>query len=323
MTRRRVFMTGATGVIGPPTVGRLIEAGHEVRAVSRRDEASALLRARGAEPVAVDLFDSDAVKAAVAGSDAIVHVATNVPPFPQMVRASAWETHNRLRTEATRHLVDAALAHGIGRMVKESITFVYEDGGDTWLDESSPLTFTPGLMAPTVQGEETAMALQAEGGEVAVLRFGLFYGGANRGTDEMLKLARWRASMVAGKPGAYMSSIHADDVATAVTAALDAPGGIYNVVDDEPMTRRDALDAFSAAFGLKKLRTNPAWIMRLLAGKAAQSLVASQRVSNAKFRAATGWAPAYPSLREGWQAEASKRAEARTGLGEDAGDGRG
>jgi nucleoside-diphosphate-sugar epimerase len=304
----RVFMTGATGVIGPPTVDRLIEAGHEVRAVSRREEASARLRAQGAEPVTVDLFDGDAVKAAVAGCEAIVHVATNVPPFPQMMRGSAWATHNRLRTEATRHLVDAAKAHGIGRIVKESITFIYRDGGDAWLDESSPLTLTPGLMAPTVEGENTALELQAEGGEAVVLRFGLFYGGDNRATDEMLRLARWKGSMIAGKGGDYMSSIHAEDVATAVAAALAAPGGVYNVVDDEPLTRREALDAFSAAFGLKKLWSNPAWLMKLLAGEAAQSLTASQRVSNAKFRETTGWAPKYPSMREGWQAEARRRA---------------
>jgi nucleoside-diphosphate-sugar epimerase len=188
-------------------------------------------------------------------------------------------------------------------MVKESITFIYEDGGDAWLDESSPLTLTPGLMAPTVEGENTALELP----DAVVLRFGLFYGGDNRATDEMLKLAKWRGSLVAGKPGAYMSSIHADDVAAAVAAALSAPAGVYNVVDDEPLTRRDALDAFSAAFGVKKLRTNPAWLMRVLAGKASQSLVASQRVSNAKFRDATGWAPSYPSQREGWKAEAERR----------------
>ena len=75
--------------------------------------------------------------------------------------------------------------------------------------------------------------------------------------------------MVAGKPDAYMSSIHADDVATAVVAALDVPSGIYNVCDDEPLTRRDALDAFAAAFDLKRLRTNPAWLLRLIAGPAA------------------------------------------------------
>ena len=155
----KVFMTGATGVIGPPTVDRLVEAGHEVRGRLAAGGGGGAAAGAGAEPVAVDLFDADAVKAAVAGSDAIVHVATNVPPFPQMMRASAWGTHNRLRTEATRHLVDAAKAHGIGRMVKESITFIYDDGGDAWLDESSPLTPTPGLMAPTVEGENTALEL--------------------------------------------------------------------------------------------------------------------------------------------------------------------
>jgi nucleoside-diphosphate-sugar epimerase len=303
----KVFVTGATGVIGRPTVARLVEAGHHVRGVARRPEAAAALRAAGAEPVTVDLFDPAGVCEAVAGADAIAHLATNVPPFPKMLRATAWTTHNRLRTEATRHLVDAARAAGVPRIVKESITFVYRDGGDAWLDETSPLTARPGLMAPALDGEQIALELADSGGAAVALRFGLFYGGVNRGTDEMLRLARWHASMVAGRGTAYMSSLHAEDAATAVVAALEAPSGIYNVCDDEPLTRRDALDAFSAAFGLGRLHTNPAWAMRLLAGPAAASLVASQRVSNRKFRAATGWSPSYPSLREGWRAEHARR----------------
>jgi nucleoside-diphosphate-sugar epimerase len=237
-----------------------------------------------------------------------------------MADRSAWEENDRMRTQASAAIARAAQAAGVRRLVQESIAFVYADGGDAWLDESSPLTLTPGLMAPTVEGEDIALELQDEGGQAVVLRFGLFYGGHNRATDEMLKLARWKGSMVAGKPGDYMSAIHADDVATAVTAALAAPGGVYNVVDDEPLNRRDALDAFSAAFGVKKLWSNPAWLMKLLAGEAAASLTASQRVSNAKFRAATGWAPRYPSMREGWNAEAEMRAEAsrRAGAAEDA-----
>jgi nucleoside-diphosphate-sugar epimerase len=239
--------------------------------------------------------------------DAIAHLATNVTPFPQMVRAKAGETHNRLRTEATRNLVDAARAHGIGRIVMESITFIYAEGGDSWLDESSPLIAKAGLMQATLDGEKIALELADTDGAAVALRFGLFFGGENRGTDEMLRLARTRSSMVAGKPDAYMSSIHADDVATAVVAALGAPSGIYNVCDNEPLIRRDALDAFSAAFDLKRLRTNPAWLLRLIAGPAATSLIASQRVSNRKFRETTGWSPTYPSLREGWKAEHTKR----------------
>jgi nucleoside-diphosphate-sugar epimerase len=142
-----------------------------------------------------------------------------------------------------------------------------------------------------------------------VLRFGLFYGGAgNRGTDENLKLARSRRSLLAGKPGAYMSAIYADDAAAAVVAALAVPTGIYNVVDDDPLTRREALDTFAAAFGTKRLHLNPTWAMRLLAGAASEVFTASQRCTNRKFRDATGWSPTFPSQREGWAAAAAQRA---------------
>jgi nucleoside-diphosphate-sugar epimerase len=305
----KVFLTGGTGVIGRPTVAKLIEVGHTVRAAARRDAAAEQLRDAGAEPVALDLFDAAAVRDALVGSEAVLHIATNVPPMSKMARPKAWTTHNRLRTEATRNLVDAAREAGVRKLVKESITFIYADGGDAWLDESSPLIPELGLLAPTVDGEQIALELADGDAETVVLRFGLFYGGVgNRATDEMLRLARWRGSMVAGQADAFMSSVHADDAAAAVIAALDVPSGIYNVTDDEPLTRRAALDAFAAAFDTKKLRTNPHWAVRLLAGSGGAALTASQRVSNQKLRTAAGWAPSFPSLREGYAFEAARRA---------------
>lgn len=306
----RVFLTGGTGVIGRPTVARLVGAGHTVRAVARRDDAAKQLREAGVEPVAVDLFDAAAVRDAVVGSEAVLHLATNVPPYPKMGRPKNWTMHNRLRTEATRNLVDAARESGVRRMLKESVTFVYADGGDSWLDEDAPLIADLGMIAPTIDGEKIALELADGDAAAVVLRFGLFYGGAgNRGTDEMLKLARSRRSLMAGKPGAFMSSIHADDAAAAVVAALDAPTGIYNVADDEPLTRRAALDTFAAAFGTKKLHLTPTWAIRLVAGSATEALTASQRVSNRKLREATGWSPTFPSMREGWAVDAARRAE--------------
>ena len=151
------------------------------------------------------------------------------------------------------------------------------------------------------------------GGRGVVLRFGLFYGPTSRGVDEGLRLARVRGSTLAGPPGAYQSSIHTDDVARAVVAELGAPPGTYNVVDDEPLTRCDYLDAFSHAFDLPRLHATPGWMLRLLAGPAVRVVLASQRVANGRFRAATGWAPAYPSVREGWAAAAEAR-----GVGEGA-----
>jgi nucleoside-diphosphate-sugar epimerase len=302
----KVFLTGATGAIGPTTARTLRDAGHDVRAVARTDAKADALRHVGAQPVAVDLFDAPGVLDATAGCDAIAHLATNVPEVIRAGRRGAWSMHNRLRTDATRILVGAAREHGIGVFLKESITFVYPDRGDAWIDESVP-PVAAGLLAPTLEGEDLVEQYTAAGGRGVVLRFGLFYGPTSRGTDENLRLARWRASSVAGPAGAFMSSIHTDDVATAVRAALDAPAGRYNVVDDEPLTRRAYLDAFAHAFGLPHLRRTPALLIRLGAGSAASAFVASQRVTSARFKETTGWSPSQRDARVGWQAVADAR----------------
>jgi nucleoside-diphosphate-sugar epimerase len=308
----KVFLTGATGAIGPSTLRALLDAGHDVRAVARDPDKAARLRDAGAEPVTVDLFDADAVQSATAGSDAIAHLATNVPAISRMARRGSWATHNRLRTEATRHLLAGAEANGIDTVVKESVTFVYPDFGDRWIDESVPPDLRTMLLAPTLEGEQLVTDFGSTGARGVVLRFGLFYGPTSRSVDEGLRLARWRSSTVAGPPDAYLSSIHTDDVATAVVAALAAPSGLYNVVDDDPVTRRDYLEVFAGAFDLPKLRLTPSWVLRLAVGSSAGALTASQRVSNHRFRGATGWEPAYPSAQQGWAAIAEARHVAST-----------
>lgn len=302
-----VFLTGATGAIGPATVRGLLERGHGVRAVARSDDKASQLRALGAEPVGVDLFDGDAVKAAVDGCEAVLHLATNVPPLRRMSSKKAWETHNQIRTTATQLLIDAALATGATRFVKESVTFSYPDSGDAWIDETTPPDESIAMLQPTLEGERMVDRFTAGGGTGVVLRLGSFYGPTARSVDESLRLARWRLAMVAGKPQAYLSSIHTDDVAGAALAALGAPAGVYNVVEDEPVTRREYLEEFSAAFGLRKLRPAPTWLIRLAGGSAAEVVLRSQRVSNRKLRDATGWSPRYPSVREGWPAVARAR----------------
>jgi len=308
----KVFLTGATGAIGPATVRGLVSAGHEVRAVARGDAKAALVRELGAEPVAVDLFDADAVRSAVAGSDAVLHLATNVPPIKKAAKASAWATHNALRTTATEHLVTAARENGTRTFVKESVSFVYPDRGGAWIDEDVAADESIGMLRPTLEGERIALGFAGDDGTAVVLRFGLFYGPHTRTTEEALRMARWRVSTVAGRRDGYMSSLHTDDAASAVVAALDAPTGIYNVCDDEPLIRRDYLDAFRRAFGLPKLLLAPAWLLRLVGGRASRVVTASQRCSNRRFRDATGWVPAFPSAREGWAAAGATRDRAAT-----------
>lgn len=306
----KILLTGATGLLGRSVVPQLVAAGHDVRAVCRRDDAAAELRTAGAEPVAVDLFDPDAVMAAVGGSEAVLHLATNVPTLSKAGRPKGWATHNRLRVDATRNLVAAARASGVERFVKESVTFTYRDAGAEWIDETAPLIPELGLLASTIEGEDLALGFAQGGGEAVVLRFGLFYGGVrNRGTDDALKLAKFRRSSIAGRIDAYMASIHGEDIGSAVVAALAAPTGIYNIADDTPMTRGDYLAAFARAFGVKTPKPMPGKLMTVAAGRGAEGMIASQRVSNRKFRAATGWEPKYPDAATGWLAEAASRRE--------------
>src|SRR5262249_2198867 len=149
----------------------LVEAGHEVRGVARGPEKAAWLEGHGIEPVSVDLFDTTSVKDAVAGMDAVMHLATSIPPLKEVARAGAWTTNDRLRTETTCLLVDAALDHGVGAVIAESITFPYADQGTDWIDEQSPWGASAGLTS--IDDLETEVArFTAGGGRGIALRFG-------------------------------------------------------------------------------------------------------------------------------------------------------
>jgi nucleoside-diphosphate-sugar epimerase len=117
----------------------------------------------------------------------------------------------------------------------------------------------------------------------------------------MIGLARRRVAPALGDPDGYSPSIHIDDAASSVVAALRAPAGVYNVLDDEPVTKREAAEALAAALGKKPARHNPRAVSRV-GGKKTDYLGRSQRVSNKRFKEATGWSPRYPSLRETWPA---------------------
>ena len=296
----KVFVTGATGVIGTRAVPALVAAGHEVTAVARGDAKADLVRSLGAVPVTVDLFDPAAVKGAVVGHDVVAHLATNIPPMSKAARTGAWTTNERLRREASRNLVDAALDNGTGRYVQESICFPYVDAGDAWIDEDSPIEHD-GVFSGAAEAEAQAARFTARGGVGVVLRFAQFHGPGSSHVEAFNKLARKRVNPFIGPADAHTSFVHADDAGTAVAAALLAPAGIYNVGDDEPLTRREAGEAVAAALGVKPPKVIPGAVQAAMP-KTAKSLARSLRISNGRFKAATGWAPAHPSIRGSWDA---------------------
>ena len=298
----RVFVIGATGVLGRPSVRRLVEAGHEVGGLARSPEKAAMLEGLGAKPLEFDVFDPTALAAAVEGQDCVIHMATHIPRMTTP-RPGGFAETDRLRRELTPVLVDVALAGGIGRIVKESISFNYVDCGDQWIDEDTPID-TGTYTSSAVEAEQEIARFTAAGGHGVSLRFGMFYGPEAQSTLDTVQMARRRIAMTVGSASAYMSSIHTDDAAAAIVAAVDAPAGVYNVVDDEPLTRTDYFAALADAFGIKAPKIPPAALGKL-GGKRLGPLARSHRVSNRRFRDATGWAPQYPSPREGWKAIAA------------------
>src|SRR5215212_3131125 len=132
-----VFVTGATGVLGRATIPKLLASGFIVRALSRGEANDATIRALGAEPVRGDLFDPNSLARAVAGADAVLHLATRIPPSSELRRRSAWVENDRIRAEGTKNLVNAALEACTRVFVYPSFDFVYPDSGDAWIDAAS------------------------------------------------------------------------------------------------------------------------------------------------------------------------------------------
>jgi len=297
----KVFVAGATGVLGRSTVRALVEAGHEVRGTARGTEKAEMLRSFGAEPIEVDLFDPDALRTGVAGSEAVLHFATKIPPIMRMRWKGAWRENDCLRTIASKHLVDAALATSAQVFIYESITFIYGEHGDEWIGEDGSLSIYWASLKSTLDAERETKRFTEAGGRGVSLRYAAFYAPYAQSTLDTVRLARRRMFPLAGDGSNFFSSIHVDDGATAAVAALQAPAGVYNVTDDEPLRMRDYARAITDAFRLKPPRRVPRWLFRLVGGGPAKYLVSSQRVANARFKEKTGWVPKYRSAREGWQ----------------------
>jgi nucleoside-diphosphate-sugar epimerase len=299
----KVFVAGGTGAIGRHAVAALVEAGHDVTALARSPAKAAELAGRGTTPAQVSLFDRAALASALAGHDAVVNVASAIPPMSRFMRTSAWAPNERVRREGSATLVDAALDAGVGRLVQESVAMVYPDRGADWVDEDVPPDDYP-MAGGNLAAEASTRRFTAAGGTGVVLRFGWFLGPGATHSEQLFALARRHVCVQMGRPGTYVSSTHVEDGGRAVVAALAAPAGTYNAVDDEPLTKRAYADALADAAGATTWLRVPGRAALLL-GDRSTSLTRSLRVSNARLRRATGWAPRYPSAREAWAATAA------------------
>ena len=303
----RIFVAGATGAIGRRLVPQLAARGHSVTATTRTAEKVDMLRSLGAEPVVVDGLDAVAVGEAVARAepDAIVHQMTALAGTPNLKHFDAWfAVTNELRTQGTQHLIAAATAAGVKRLVAQSYAGwnnARDDGPvkteDDPLDPHPPAEQAKSLAAIRFL-EDAVLAAPLEG---IVLRYGSFYGPGD--SESLVEMIRKRKLPIIGAGTGIWSWIHLDDAAAATVAAVEhGTRGIYNVVDDEPAPVSDWLPYLAEIVGAKPPRRVPVWLGRLAAGEVGVSMMTQIRgSSNAKARRELRWQPAWRSWREGFR----------------------
>jgi 2-alkyl-3-oxoalkanoate reductase len=306
----KVVLAGASGAIGRRLVPQLIEAGHQVTAITRSKEKLSELYDLGAEPVLCDVFDAGRLGSVVAQAepDTVINQLTDLPQSlnPRML-GEYYAANNRVRREGTRNLLDAARGAGVRRFLVQGAAYWYAQIGGPVKTEEAPLYLeAPAPIGPAVETikEVEDAVLSADGIEGIVLRYGMFYGPGTwyaKDGDIGRQVRKRRYPMIGHGEGTY-SFIHVDDAASATVAALErARPGVYNVVDDDPATAAEWMLVYAEVLGAKRPPRVPAFVARLIAGDAIVKWSLGLRgASNERIKRELGWHPRYESWRRGF-----------------------
>jgi nucleoside-diphosphate-sugar epimerase len=302
----KVFVAGATGVIGRQLVPLLRSAGHDVIGMGRRPPAAPETSAR---MVIADALDRTAVISAVraAKPDVIVNMLTAIPAQINPRRmAHDFALTNRLRSEGTRNLLVAAADAGVPRVIAQGLAYAYEPAPGLATEDAPLWRDPPRPFAPVVSALiELERQTRAAGG--LVLRLGHLYGpgtvyAADGSTVQQVRAGRMP---LIGAGASAFSFVHTADVAAAVLAALDSDvTGVVNIVDDDPTPIATWLPALAAMLDAPPPRRLPTVLARIAAGAWGTAFLTRLRgADNALARRTLRWRPDHPSWRAGFATE--------------------
>ena len=306
----RIFLAGATGVVGRRLVPRLID-GHRVTCITRSPERAEELRRQGADAVVCDVYDAEQLRDAVVAArpEVVIQHLTDLPRDlnPRNVR-KGYARNDRVRSEGASNLLAAAEAAGARRYLAQHVSFLCKPIGPRVLDEDAPLwTDAPDPYGPSIRLHEAMerRIIENQNLEGLVLRFGFWYGpGTSFASDGYTaRLVKRRLFPIVGDGGGMSQFIHIDDVVESTIAAMTrGPRGVYNVTDDDPAPMREWLPEYAKALGAPPPRHVPLWLARLVVGRfIAMQGTEMRGASNEKAKRELDWKPRYASWREGFR----------------------
>lgn len=301
----KVFIAGATGVLGKRLVAAFSDAGHEVIGLARDDEGEELVKRKGGRAVHGDIHDRESLVAGADDADVIIHAATAIPTSTKPSREE-WERNDRVRREGAENLVDAAGEIGADRLLLQSIVWVARQPDGSHFDEAAEPN--PNRITQSALDAERIVKSGARdhGYEPVVLRGGWFYAADTAHTRQIGERLRSGDMPIIGggllgRRDAPLSFIHVDDMASAFLSAAEGDAtGIFHAVDDEPASFAEFATAFADRLGGPEPSRVPGWLARFLVGKAFVRLMTNPMpTSNEKLRRTFDWTPAFPTYREG------------------------
>lgn len=299
----RIFVAGATGVLGRALLPRLIEAGYSVVGLARSPDKLIQVDRMGAIAVRADILDADGLMRLLQEQkpDAVLNLATAIP-LRLKIDPKDWEQNDRIRSDGTRNLLRAAEEIGAGLFVQESVGYVCSPQGNGWIDEDAPRSTHPFLRS-TVAMEDQVRASRVPG---VLLRFGALMSADSWHTQQSVAALKRGMLPIIGDGSAYLSMIHAEDAAQAIQRVLEAPnaagGRTYNVVDNEPTPMRDVFPFAAQCLSAPTPKHVAPFLAKMLVGSLTlEILAASYRMTNATIKELLGFTPQYPSYRECWR----------------------
>lgn len=296
----KVFIAGATGVLGRRLVSQFTDHGHTAVGLTRDERGDTIVESRDGEPRRGDLFDEESVVRAAKGADVLIHAATAIPtddPSPE-----DWELNNRVRREGAQTLTKAAATVGADQYLQQSIVWVARQPDGTRFDEDSPRHPVPSTQSAVDAEDISREADEQYGFDVGILRCGYFYAPDAYHTQEHGEaLIQGDQPIIDGSKDAKISRIHVSDAASAFVAAAEEDlSGVWHVVDNEPVTMAD----FSMAIAERLDAPVPERISETAARREmgdvqVELLSTPMPTSNDKLRAETDWEPKYSTYRDG------------------------